>query len=151
MLERFYGRGLRPDFSAVAQIHKKAPYAPILKELERLGAHVEDETDTNYDVSFQFVCRFPSKTFNVLLSFVGPYALILGEGGTPAADSIARGGKEVRAIADILGHHGFQITNPKALEQAVALWDEPAGISSLYNALFVTEEAPPWTGRPTSG
>lgn len=137
MLLRFYGWGAERDFSQVWDVYSRRPYDPLLRDL-MVVSDFEDFTDPNDEVSFSFA----TSGWNVRLSMVGPYGVVL-EGPTegpwyPIVDS--DGGDLMQGLS-LVKAAGFQLLGRQLLEQSVPIWDEDI---TLYAALFVNDDRLPW-------
>lgn len=85
--KRRYTSLSNPNFSFIQKIWESRPYDPIIEEIGIL-CRLEDITDVNYDVSFQYVLRFSDTQWILELSMVGPYFILRpadGGGGMDGA------------------------------------------------------------------
>lgn len=121
-----YGDLQSPDYRRVSDVQQGEPYQGLLARLREFG-DVEDLSDTNYDVCFTFRCG----DVVLLISAVGPYLLVVTEGGR-IIDECDR-----PAVAAAIECGLRRVTYREAIS-LIDFFDIDAGTSAsaLYRALF---------------
>jgi hypothetical protein len=71
-----YGRNTEPNYAFVPASLRTDPHRQLVDELQR-QFEVTDDTDSNDDVSFNYLLRKDRKTWRLALSMVGPFALLV--------------------------------------------------------------------------
>ncbi|WP_144119106.1 hypothetical protein [Catellatospora sichuanensis] len=137
-----------PNRSFVGAALDRLPYRDLCQELAALGP-VEDDTEVNCDVCFTLVLPGPESLL-VRLSMVGPYAVVLRFGETPAARRLLlprrRGyGEVAQRVLHLLTRHGLILLDEAELATRVPLALTGAGTdTTLYAALFEPDADLPW-------
>ncbi len=145
-----YGSLDEPDFSFLSAVMATCPYSELIEEL-RYRFEVEEYTDVNYEVSFQFVLRDATGARRRLeLSMLGRYAVLTRLPAkqpsaviTQATSGIAT---EEAAILSILERHDVVPLDAVLLAEPVKLRLNSADPENVrvYQALFVDSDFLPW-------
>ncbi len=133
-----------PDFHWVSEEYERRPY----RELERcLGDRfvVEDTTDLNNDVScvLSVSSEISGARWSLMLSLVGPYAVLLRETGAEGWDVYAGVGSDAKSeeekwILEACNQHSVEVLSLEVLKIPIPLrlFDaEPENVR-MYQALF---------------
>ena len=133
LLLRYFGVGANPTYGATLDILDRDPYQPVRQKLEREYV-LQDITDFNYDLGNEFSLSRGHRHYLLRLSFVGPYALLLGPDGNPTHEE---------TIERIVVEEGFRFLTREELEVPVTIW-EPEFSGRLYELLFEFDMGLPW-------
>lgn len=134
LLVRYFGSGATPDYSATLSIHARDPYRPLRERLSSI-VNIGDSTDLNCDLGASWWFMRGAVAFNLRLSYVGPFALLIQHPGQlPDHDVVL---DEVRA-------HGFVALPMHVVDESVQIW-EPESVGSLYEFLFEFDNGTPWS------
>ena len=131
----------QPNFWFQAEAVRKRPYEPLVHEL-RGWLEVEDMTDLNADVSFVYRLSASGQQWNLMLSMVGPYAVLTqfteeGETFVGKPTSALEG-----SITALLARHQLERPPKAALKKPVPLrlnYCEPEDVC-MFQALFTDLE-----------
>ena len=74
-VEQRYGSLANPRYDFVAASLKRQPYEPLIVKIKQF-CNVDEQTDSNYDVSFIYHLSCEDSQFLLLLSMVGNYAVV---------------------------------------------------------------------------
>lgn len=133
LLFRHFGCGALPDYSATVAIASRDPYRALREQLRSITG-LDDSTDLNYDLGASWWFRRGDVSWNLRLSFVGPFAVLLRDPGeVVTADP----------MLDAARSHGFTVLSRADLEIPVRVW-EPEVQGSLYEFLFEFDNGTPW-------
>jgi hypothetical protein len=149
-IERTYGSLSKPDFSFVQKAQEQAPNACLMRRLAG-RFDIEETTDENDDVSFQYVLRGGAKkAYGLSISMVGPFGLltrIFGDRPSEVFTSPAPTDPPVeRWLLRSLRESGIHLLSRDALERPSplrrpGLEDEP---TLVFHALIGFAEWLPW-------
>lgn len=148
-VRRAYGSASNPDFSFVRRAQEQNPYAAMLRELPATCT-VLDDTDTNDDVSFNYLITCSKQTWRLALSMVGPFAMLVrASRSAPHAEVIDPQDVGVSpAEADILTllrRHAVTALNADDIRHVLDRGHAAAGnpAPTVYELLFTDSEALP--------
>lgn len=132
-LLRYFGNGATPNYSKTLSVLSRDPYRPIRERLEALvGCH--DSTDYNYDLGTSWWFKREDESWNLRLSFVGPFALLLRSAGEVVTSD---------PVLELTRSHGFMAQSRTELDLPVRIW-EPEVEGCLYEFLFEFDNGRPW-------
>jgi hypothetical protein len=139
-----------PDFSFVGDAMSRRPYEKTLQQIGK-SFHIEEETDPNDDVSFGYLLRREEKQWVLLLSMLGPYAVLfrIDESGrvkellTHIEQAASDSEKELVTILSdnsicLMGREMLLIPVPISLSNA------ETENTRVYQALFTDTDILPW-------
>jgi hypothetical protein len=146
-----YGDVGSPNFSFVSKAIAEQRYSDLVSEL-RKKFQIEEDTDSNYDVSFGYILKKDSALWVLRISMVGPYAVLLrlkdrGAGAvevvSPYATILTDDEKWIKKALD---RAGLELLNRGELETPVqmALTIASPGNVKLYQVLFTDTDFLPW-------
>lgn len=137
LLRGIYGYGIAPDYSWMPRAQSNVRYEGTLGELQReftvISWGIDDE---NYDISLLGVVELHAGTIGFQLSLLGPFATLIHE------SEIGQSNRLSMALTRL----GWILLARDDVDTPIDLWprDPSRSITTLYNALFVTELEPPW-------
>ena len=152
LAEAKYGTLSEPRFDFVAEAVRLEAYAPLLGELSSAFA-IEDDTDTNDDVSFCMHLRRGQNLWILRLSMLarlaalmrvrGESVIVVGSAGTSSAT--VRSGDE-QEIVGALERHAVAALDRAELEKSVPvqLYNVDASRCRVYQAFFSDTDILPW-------
>jgi len=147
LIEARYGSLEHPSFSFVTHVVEENPYRIFVKQLREMG-DVEDVTDLNDDVSFAYTVRDKESEWYLMLSMLGPYAVLLRPDGKVYRVSEKRAGVSglEERVHNLLAGHGLHVLGRPLLETPVALQLHNTGPERvrLFQALFTDTDFLPW-------
>ena len=138
-----------PDFSFVEENLVQRPYEKILQELGQIF-QVEEDTDTNDDVSFCYILKNADKMWILRLSMLGPYAVFLrlhASGHLEVVDQTTPGVSESeKTLMTLLAGMSIHLLDRQALLYHVplSLCNTAPGNTRVYQALFTDSDILPW-------
>lgn len=142
-----------PDFSFVEQIVSTNPYAEITQYYKQIGFFLEEDTDTNDDVSFGYLLKKENKQWILRLSMVGSYAVLL-ELDDPINPQLVKVVSRVKyplsnleqQIVTVLEEHGIELMTQDILSIPIALslFNTDLENTRIYQALFTDTDVLPW-------
>lgn len=148
-LRSVYGSLEEPTYFKINEVMAQRPYAQLVQELANYF-RVEEITDVNEDVSFQYELTQGDDEWVLELSAVGTYAAFsrYGERGgrplvTPESDNLA---PPERQVIDLLRRHGLRVMSRSDLDVPIRMnlfVTEPERVC-LYHALFSDNDSLPW-------
>jgi hypothetical protein len=142
-----YGPGPRPTFWFVQEAVRTDPHRELIDEFRQSFA-IENDTDTNEDVSFNYLLKKDRKLWRLALSMVGPFAVLIG-GVRPEDSVIVRMESQDRDeeyIITAVRSRGFTFLDPETIRKPLAVSYPSADDDdewNVYHALFVHGEVPP--------
>jgi hypothetical protein len=146
-IELKYGSLEQPDFTFVNKTVLDNPYFSLLNEL-KIVFEVEEITDINDDVSFQYVLSTSGKQWVIQVSMIGLYAIVLKilddgdlEFVRPDSSTI-----EEQKIISLLLENQFSILKQEILEYpcSLKLFNTESENVCIYQALFSDTDILPW-------
>ncbi|WP_037605537.1 hypothetical protein [Streptacidiphilus rugosus] len=144
-----YGDLTAPRRAFVSKALHRQPYLDLIGVLSRYET-VSDETDTNSDVSFNYLVGDGDPLF-LRLSMVGRYAMLQADLDTPTPHVIEPGAKaadgRIQAVLRALSQGGLELLSSEQLSARVELQLPDVADVRVYNALFAPEDdlPHPWT------
>lgn len=148
-LKSVYGSLEEPTYFKINDVMAQRPYARLVQELTSYF-RVEETTDVNEDVSFQYELILGDDGWMLELSAVGPYAVFSRyeeQGGrfliTPESENLE---PPERQVIDLLRRHGLRVMGRSDLDVPVRMnffVTEPES-ARLYHALFSDNDSLPW-------
>ncbi len=138
-----------PRFSFVDEALAARPYDPVALELLSWFWVFED-TDTNYDVAFEYLLRDQEQAWRLELSMLGRYAALLRTGAENLSVVIAPGRDDFLPREEwLLGF--LQRKSITVLPQEILATPLPINLTNaelddacIYHALFTDIAAKPW-------
>ncbi len=142
----------RPDFTFVNKTIEANPYSLLLNKLKAMF-EVEEITDINDDVSFNYVLSISGKQWVAKLSMVGPYAIVLKVLDNGDSELVMPNSSvvEEKKIISFLLENQLSILEQEILETSCPLKlfnTEPENVS-IYQALFSDTDVLPWKSLST--
>jgi hypothetical protein len=144
-----YGALDAPTFWFTQEALARQPYESILRQLA-VDFTIEEDTDTNYDVAFEYMVYQGDCRWRLELSMVGPYAVLLRGSDTTAAIVVTMSTPGLtnaeKALLLLLAEHGLWALDQHILSQPIALRLTNADLehTCLYQALFSDVAGLPW-------
>ncbi|MDQ4032633.1 MAG: hypothetical protein M3332_10350 [Actinomycetota bacterium] len=148
-LKNVYGSLDEPTYFKINEVMAERPYSRLVQDLANFF-HVEEITDVNEDVSFQYELIQGDDAWMLELSAVGSYAVFSRYeelGGqlliTPESDDLE---PPERQVIDLLRLHGLRVMDRSDLDVPVRMnlfVTEPEKVR-LYHALFSDNDSLPW-------
>lgn len=137
-----------PQFHFIQLAADADEYRDVIQALGE-SFEVEEDTDTNYDVSFVLYLHGDFGILIVRLSMVGRYAALLRVDPDNRAEIVSPedpANHVERQVVETLQHCGVEVLTPNVLKRTIplALSNEGGGDSRLYQALFDRTEVLPW-------
>jgi len=148
-LRSVYGPLEEPTYFKINEVMAQRPYSRLVQELTNYF-QVEEVTDVNEDVSFQYELAQGGDGWMLELSAVGPFAVFSRyeeQGGrsliTPESDSLA---PHERQVIDLLRRHELRVMSRSDLDVPVRmnLFVTESEKVCLYHALFSDNDSLPW-------
>ncbi|WP_406085984.1 hypothetical protein [Kitasatospora purpeofusca] len=140
-----YGSLERPDFAFVTSAYQRQPYRSLVEALSSFAV-VEDDTHLDDDVCFQYKISTKSGSWRLLLSMVGPYAMLFRAPKAhrwtsrvilePIVDDFS---KEEKLISGLADEWGFTFLSGGQSKISVEFPSWPGGPMEegpLYRVLF---------------
>ena len=152
LVREVYGSLEDPNFGRIISAFGQRIHDPLWLSLEERGFDVLDVTDSNTDVaSWWEVSRCGGK-FDVLLSMVGPFALIMGSPTEGEGVTVIECLKDLREsengklLAEVLEAASVEILGREVLTAPIELRLTIAdpGRVRLFHALFADVYGLPW-------
>ncbi|MEV0192337.1 hypothetical protein AB0I39_27870 [Kitasatospora purpeofusca] len=150
---RMYGSLTQPDFSFAGNAYRSQPHKGLVERLSRF-LEVEDDTHLDVDVSFYYKLSSKSGRWHLLLSMVGPYAMLFrvprthwwtsARGIEPIVDGFV--GDE-RRIVDLVDERGFTLVSGEQSKIPVEFetWSGiPLQEGPLFRVLFRDDSDLAW-------
>lgn len=137
-----YGPNLaEPQYHFVLPRMAQPLYGQVADELRQLGLTLSDQTDTNTDVSFQWLLSDGQWRGLLELSVVGPFAVLSRLDAASARHVVSSGGllPVERNIVNAVARHGFKFLTPAILRLPVTMPFENADPGTVYAALFADD------------
>lgn len=131
-----YGSLQAPNYAFVTRALRKRPYQDLVAALEKVMA-VEDITDPNYDVSFEYVLG--DSAYLLQLSMVGPFAALFpfGPGRRVGAALVRADSADAETVLRLLKQHSMYLVDEPTLSLPTTVLDTESGQTlSVYQALF---------------
>ena len=144
-----YGSLDHPRFDFVAFSGRARTYQAMIGRLAQ-WLSTQDDTDVNTDVSFGCLLAASGERWLLRVSMVGPYAVLVrlgqeGGGEVLPGPSPSSSEAEQRLIGTVAAS-GLRLLDRDLLLRTVPLrlLAAPSGTASVYQALFVDTDFPPW-------
>lgn len=139
-----------PQFFFVNEVIARCPYNAVIRQLEQWFL-VEEDTDLNADVSFQYILKLGDNIWSLQLSMLGPYAAIYrvikpGAAFKVLAPNTTSLSEADKVLMQVLRDNGILVLDQETLEYPVSLrlsYTEP-GNTRIYQALFGDYDVLPW-------
>ena len=148
-LKSVYGSLEEPTYFKINEVMDQRPYNRLVQELTDYF-RVEEVTDVNEDVSFQYELILGDDEWLLELSAVGPYAVLSRyeeQGGqlliTPESDHLD---PPERQVIVLLRRHDLRVMGRSDLDVPVRmnLFVTESESVCLYHALFSDNDSLPW-------
>lgn len=140
-----------PRFDFVTDALDERPYAAVVRSLSKIS-NVEQDTDTNDDVSFGYLLSDGREQLFLQLSMVGPYATLrrLPADGTAILLDPGRSALTAyeRSVVETLQQAAVTVLGEIALSRSIdlKLFNTATNRVKIYQALFSDIEDLPWSG-----
>jgi hypothetical protein len=144
-----YGSLDHPRFDFVADSVRARTYPAMIGQLAQWFS-TQDDTDVNTDVSFGCLLASGCERWLLRVSMVGPYAVLvrLGRevGGVVLSGPTASSSEAEQQLIGTVAASGLRLLDRDLLSRTVPLrlLAAPSGTVSVYQALFVDTDFPPW-------
>ncbi|MCA1676041.1 MAG: hypothetical protein LC799_28995 [Actinobacteria bacterium] len=148
-LKSVYGSLEEPTYFKINEVMDQRPYARLVQELTNFF-QVEEITDVNEDVSFQYELILGDDRWMLELSAVGPYAVFSRYEAKGRRFLITLESDDLeppeRQVADLLRRHGLRVMGRLDLDVPVRmnLFVTELEKVCLYHALFSDNDSLPW-------
>lgn len=148
-LKSIYGSLEDPEYFKINEVMEQRPYDQLVRELANYF-RVEEITDVNEDVSFQYELSHGDEEWLLELSAVGKYVAFsrYGERGerllvTSESNNLT---PPERQVTDLLRRHGLRVMDQSDLDVPIQmnLFVTDSGKVRLYHALFSDNDSLPW-------
>jgi hypothetical protein len=129
----------------VRETVRSDPYRDLLARF-RDRFSVENDTDTNDDVSFNYLLRRGDQTWRVALSMVGPYALLVRAMKDGRTQVVVKSSEAAEAeILSAVQSLGFAFLDRDTIRQRIdpGYTGDRQDDWTVYEALFSNAERPP--------
>jgi hypothetical protein len=143
-VRKAYGTDVQPTYRFVQEAIESDPYRWLVDSLKEWYT-IEDDTDTNDDVSFNFILRSDDHAWRLALSMVGPFALLV-DGDDPERSTViteSTDPDEVR-ILRMVKAQGFEFMDRETLRMVLDVnYQDGEDEWTVYHAVFVRSQTPP--------
>lgn len=136
MLFTAYKKREFPDYSFVQEVYKRQPYNKIMQVVSE-AFEVEDITELNYDVSFNYILK-SDEDYLLQLSMLGKLFVLFvfdyNREIIPVEGLIESA--PVKFLLDNLKEYGFVKLDESILKKSTDFQNDSGGKLSFYQALF---------------
>lgn len=134
LLLRYFGVAALPSFALTPSVFADRPYQNLRDRITEKWA-LDDLTDLNYDLGWQWWIHTAPAGVLLRLSFVGPYAVMVDRNGKVSNED---------SLEEMVRDAGFTLLCQSELEVRVDIWS-PELEGSVYEFLFEFDNGPPWS------
>ncbi len=147
-----YGSLENPSFAFKVRALASRPYDQIVMRVLK-GVWMQEVTDTNYDVAFEYLLRDEQQQWRLELSMVSAYAVLLRTGLDNTSKVVEPVGMQTTMLEqwlfDVLRQDDIEILSADVLSKPVPirLTNVSPEHAQLYHALFSDVPIIPWRDK----
>jgi hypothetical protein len=139
-----YGNDRQPSYWFVREALQRDPCRSLVDELSQWYA-IENDTDPNDDVSFNFILSRGAGTWRLALSMVGPFALLVRVEDAEKTAVVTESTEPDEArILGVVKAHGFEFIDRRTLNRSLDVrYSGDDDDWTVYHAVFTRSQTIP--------